>query len=292
MVKLELTHKKFIDKLRSEGKSEATVVAYSKDIEQIISFLKEKGVENVEGMTIEYLAGFMESLVEKNYTPKSISRKTNAARTFIKFLTKEGYLREDISSQLKHPKFETKAPRILTKLEYRALRDAARGDNRSYAMIEVLLQAGLTISELAGIRLEHMDIKGETGTLFVPKKNNRDERTVPLNKAVVEAIKKYIETGRPDVEGSSTSLFITKTGRPLLIRNIRSTIDRFFRIAGVEGAKVNDLRHTFVAHHLENGVNISYLARVSGHKRESTTEKYLEYINKPEKMDKTELGVL
>ena len=292
MVRLELTHKKFIDELRSEGKSEATVVAYSKDIEQIVSFLKEKGVEDVEGMTIEHLAGFMKSLVEKNYTPKSISRKTNAARTFIKFLTKEGYLKEDISSQLKHPKFETKAPRILTKLEYRALRDAARGDNRSYAMIEVLLQVGLTISELAGIKLEHMDIKGDTGTLFVPKKNNREERTIPLNKAVVEAVKKYIETGRPKVEGSSTGLFITKTGRSLLIRNIRSTIDRFFRIAGVEGAKVNDLRHTFVAHHLENGVNISYLARVSGHKRESTTEKYLEYINKPEKMDKTELGIL
>jgi len=291
MAKLELTHKKFIEELRSEGKSEATLVAYSKDIEQIISFLKEKGIENAEDMDIKHLEGFMKSLEEKKYTSKSISRKTNAARTFIKYLTREGYLKTDISSQLKHPKFETKAPRILSKLEYRALRDAARGDDRSYAMIEVLLQTGLTISELAGIKIEHIDIKGETGTLFVPKKNNREERTIPLNKAVVEAINKYLEVGRPKTDKSS-NLFITKTGRALLIRNIRSTIDRFFRIAGVENAKVNDLRHTFVAHHLENGVNISYLARVSGHKRISTTEKYLEYITKPEKMDKTELGTL
>ena len=196
------------------------------------------------------------------------------------------------SSQLKHPKFETSAPRILSKMEYRALRDAARDDLRSYAMIELLLQTGVTISELAGIRLQNINIKGETGTLFIPKKNNKDARTIPLNKAAVEAIQKYIEKGRPEVEGSSSDLFITKTGRSLLIRNIRSTIDRFFRLAGVENAKVNDLRHTFVANHLENGVNISYLAKVCGHKRESTTEKYLEYIEKPEKMDKTELAAL
>jgi len=291
MTKLQTTHKKFIEELKSEGRSEATLVAYNKDIDQIVTSLAKQGVENVEDMKIEHLEAFMKDLADQNYTPKSISRKTNAARTFIKYLTKEGYLKEDISDQLKHPKLEIKAPRILTKLEYRALRDASKGDNRSYAMIEVLLQAGLTISELAGIKLEQLDIKNETGSVFIPKKNNREERTVPLNKAVVEAINKYINESRPKME-KSTNLFITKTGRPLLIRNIRSTIDRFFRLAGVENAKVNDLRHTFVAHHIRSGVNLSYLAKVAGHKRVSTTERYLAYVEKPEKSEKTELSIL
>lgn len=291
-MKLELAHKKFIEELRSQGKSGATVVAYNKDIEQLLSFLESKKIVEVENVKIEPVASFMKDLENKNYTPKSISRKTNATRTFIKYLAKEGYLKEDISTQLKHPKFETGAPRILTKMEYRALRDSAKDDVRSYAMIELLLQTGVTISELAGIRIEEIDIKGETGTLAVPKRNNKESRNIPLNKSAVEAVKRYIEKGRPVIEDSSKDLFITKTGKTLLIRNIRSTIDRFFRIAGVEKAKVNDLRHTFVAHHLENGVSISYLAKIAGHKRESTTEKYLEYIKKPEKMDKTELTIL
>jgi site-specific recombinase XerD len=291
-MKLETAHKKFIEKLRAEGKSEATVVAYRKDIEQIITFLEKKNVTEVEGMKIEDLRAFMKSLEEKDYAAKSISRKTNAARTFIKYLADENYIKEDMSPQLKHPKFETSPPRILSKLEYRALRDAAKNDPRSYAMIEVLLQTGITISELSGISLQDIDIKGDTGTLFIPKKNNKDARTIPLNKAAVEAIQRYLEKGRPEVQGSSEDLFITKTGRSMLIRNIRSTIDRFFRIAGVENAKVNDIRHTFVANHLENGVNISWLAKICGHKRESTTEKYLEYIERPEKFDKTELAVL
>ncbi|MFZ2663954.1 MAG: tyrosine-type recombinase/integrase [Patescibacteria group bacterium] len=291
MTKLQTVHKKFIEELKSEGKSEATLVAYNKDIEQIVTSLAKEGVENVEDMKIEHLESFMKSLADQNYTPKSISRKTNAARTFIKYLTKEGSLKEDISTQLKHPKLETKAPRILTKLEYRALRDAAKDDNRSYAMIEVLLQAGITISELAGMKLEDLDIKGETGSLFIARKNNREERIVPFNKAVIEAINKYVNSSRVKSD-KSTNVFITKSGRPLLIRNIRSTIDRFFRLAGVENAKVNDLRHTFVAHHIRNGVNLTYLAKVAGHKRVSTTERYLDYVEKPEKMDKTELSIL
>ena len=291
-MKLDIAQKKFIDELKAEGKSGATIVAYNKDIEQLLSFLSSKKIDEVEKISIEPIVAFMKDLSEKNYTPKSISRKTNATRTFIKYLAKEGYLKEDISSQLKHPKFETGAPRILSKMEYRALRDSAKNDVRSYAMIELLLQTGITISELAGIEINDFEIKDETASLFIPKRNNKESRNIPVNKPASEAVKKYIEKDRANVSGASANLFITKTGKGLLIRNIRSTIDRFFRIAGIEKAKVNDLRHTFVAFHLENGVSISYLAKVAGHKRESTTEKYLEYIKKPEKMDKTELTTL
>jgi len=291
-MKLDIARKKFIEELKSEGKSNATVVAYNKDIEQLLSFLSSKKIDEVEKISIEPIASFMKDLSEKNYTPKSISRKTNAARTFIKYLAREGYIKEDISSQLKHPKFETGAPRILSKMEYRALRDSAKNDVRSYAMIELLLQTGITISELAGIEMKDFEIKGETASLFIPKRNNKESRTIPVNKSAVDAVKRYIENERKNIPDASSNLFITKTGKALLIRNIRSTIDRFFRIAGIEKAKVNDLRHTFVAFHLENGVNISYLAKIAGHKRETTTEKYLEYIKKPEKMDKTELATL
>ena len=158
-------------------------------------------------------------------------------------------------------------------------------------MIEVLLQTGITISELAEIKLEDVTLEEESGTLFVPKKNNKDARTVPMNKAVVEAIKKYMSEDRPKLEGTK-HLFITKTGKSLLIRNIRSTINRYFKLAGVEKAKVNDLRHTFVAHHLSNGVSIIHISKIAGHKRISTTERYLQYIDRNVEEEKTELGIL
>ena len=47
-MKLDIAQKKFIDELKSEGKSGATVVAYNKDIEQLLSFLSSKKIEEVE----------------------------------------------------------------------------------------------------------------------------------------------------------------------------------------------------------------------------------------------------
>lgn len=291
MIKLDIAHKTFIDQLKADGKSDATLVAYKKDIEQLNKHLQEKGVNLVSEITLNHLEDFMKKLFDQDYTPKSISRKTNATRTYIKFLHIKGHVKEDISTQLKHPKLDIKAPRILTKLEYRALRDAARDDIRSYAMIEVLLQAGLTISELADMKVEHVEIKGEAGTLFVPKRNNKEARNVPLNKAAVEAINKYSKDERPQL-ANAKHVFVTKSGNSLLIRNIRSTIDRYFKLAGVEKAKVNDLRHTFVAHHLSAGVSILHLSKIAGHKRVSTTERYLKYIERIEPSEKTELGIL
>jgi integrase/recombinase XerC/integrase/recombinase XerD len=111
---------------------------------------------------------------------------------------------------LKHTNVDIKAPPILAKLEYRALRDAARDDFRSFAMVEVLIQTGVTISELSEIKLEHLSIDDKGGNTFVPKKNNKESRTIPLNKAVIESIKNYIENVRP-TEPESKFLFISKT---------------------------------------------------------------------------------
>ena len=91
------------------------------------------------------------------------------------------------------------------------------------------------------------------------------------------ALKRYIEEVRGD--SKSKNVFITKTGRVLLARNIRSLLDRFFNKADIKNIKVNDLRNTFIVYQLKSGVPIDVVSQVVGHKRISTTEKYLELID-------------
>jgi len=162
-------------------------------------------------------------------------------------------------------------------MEYRALRDSARDDVRISAIIEILLQTGIRIGELARLKLSDSKFgeNGKLGELHVPAGESYPERTVPLNKASETALKKYLAI-RPD--SKEETLFITKTGRPLLVRNIRTAIDRYFRLAGIKNAKVNDLRHTFVAHHLMSGTSLVLVSKLAGHKRLATTEKYLNLI--------------
>lgn len=262
---------KFVDFLKSGNKASATVVAYKKDIDQLIAYLKKIGRSNISEATTDDLNNFLGTLYTENYTPKSISRKINSIKTFYRFLTANKLVDGNPSSAITHPKFDTKAPRILTRMEYRALRDAAREDSRISAVIELLLQSGMRIGELAALTLESV------GDHFIkiPAIEGHLERDVPLNKSAKAAIDRYI-ADRPKVQNNA--LFVTKTGRPLLIRNIRTAIDRYFKVAGIQGAKVNDLRHTFIAHHLAAGASPVMISKLVGHKRISTTEKYLEFI--------------
>lgn len=277
MIKVREAHSKFVDNLRSQGRSSATVLAYGKDIEQLAEFLENLKKHHVHEIATKDLEAFMAKLVKEGYTPKSISRKTNSTKTFFRYLKINEYVTDDPASLLEHPRFEMKPPRILSKMEYRALRDAARDDTRISAIIELLLQTGIRIGELAKLKLSDVNFgeNGKNGELHVPAGESYPERNVPLNKASETALKKYMEA-RPNAK--EETLFITKTGRPLLVRNIRTAIDRYFRLAGIKDAKVNDLRHTFVAHHLMSGTSLVLVSKLAGHKRLATTEKYLNLI--------------
>lgn len=277
MAKLQDAHQQFISHLKERNRSSATVLAYGKDIEQLVNFLTEMQKAESHEVKREDLEAFMAKLEKQGYTPKSISRKTNSTKTFFRFLKVNEFITDDPAALLAHPKFDTLPPRILSKLEYRALRDAARGDIRISTIIEILLQTGIRIGELANLHLgDLINLDGAEPQLKIRANEGHAERIIPLNKPAVEALKHYLEV-RPNT-AASDKLFITKTGRPLLIRNIRTAIDRYFRLAGIKDAKVNDLRHTFVAHHLMAGTSLVIVSKLAGHKRLATTEKYLEFI--------------
>lgn len=271
--------KQFVDFLSERKRARATILAYGKDIDQLVSFLKDLGRKELSEVTKDELTAFLTKLGKDGYTPKSISRKINSIKTFYRFIKTNGLIETDLASDISHPKYEVKPPRILSKVEYRALRDACRGDTRISAIVELFLQTGIRIGELANLTLE--DVREDE--LHISPQESHAERTVPLNKAAKASIDQYLAT-RPKTQ--NTTLFVTKTGRPLLIRNIRTAIDRYFKIAGIENAKVNDLRHTFIAHHLMSGTPLTVISKLVGHKRLSTTEKYLEFVK-----GKTEKGV-
>lgn len=270
-LRLRDAHGKFQDFLKSKKRASATILAYGKDIEQLIGFLETLEKHHIDQVSKDDIQAFLAKLREEGYTPKSLSRKLNSTRTFYRYLKVNEYVTDDPSLLVEHPKYELNPPRILSSLEYRALRDAASIDPRIYAIIEVLLQTGIRIGELANLRVE--DIREDS--LYIRPYEGHEAREVPLNRRAKEALKRYMDT-RPNT--SDDHVFVTKTGRPFLVRNIRDAVERYFKKAGIENVKINDLRHTFVAHHLKHGVSLVFLSKVLGHKRLSSTERYLQYV--------------
>lgn len=279
---LSVAQTQFVEFLGNRKRARATIVAYGKDIDQLMTFLKDMGKKDTSEVSKDELVAFLTKLGKDGYTPKSVSRKINSIKTFYRFLKSQAVVEVDPSADISHPKYEVKPPRILSKVEYRALRDSCRDDARISAVVELFLQTGIRIGELANLSLD--DIRGDE--LHISPQESHEERTVPLNKAAKVATDSYLKI-RPKTQ--NRTLFVTKTGRPLLIRNIRTAIDRYFKMAGIENAKVNDLRHTFIAHHLMSGTPLTIISKLVGHKRLSTTEKYLDFVKgKVEKSVKLE----
>lgn len=263
---------RFVSYLSSRGRACATIVAYTKDIDQLVTFLTTLEKKTLDEVKQEEIEAFLKKMKSGNFTAKTISRKLNSIKTFFRYLISDGLIHHDPASAIDHPKFEIKPPRILSKLEYRALRDACKDDVRTYTIVELFLQTGIRIGELAELTVNDI----YNGELNIRAQEGHETRTVPLNNAAKEALDKYLSTRNGNVKNSA--LFVTKTGKGMLIRNIRTMIDRYFREAGIEDAKVNDLRNTFIAHHLMAGTPLATISKMVGHKRTATTEKYLELV--------------
>lgn len=267
----------FTDTLKKKGKSINTIVAYKGDINQLTIFLAKKQIINVEAVSIKEIEEFKKDLTENGYTAKSVSRKLNSIKNFFSFLKDDGKVAIDPSGDVKHPKYENDIPKILKPIEYRSLRDACRNDIRASAIVELMLQAGLRIKEIENLKME--DIK--ENSIIVESYESHLQREVPLNNSAKVALKKYLDEVRAN-NSKNKNVFITKTGRVLLARNIRSLLNRYFNKADIKGIKVNDLRNTFIVFQLKAGVPLDVVSQVVGHKRISTTEKYLELIDSKE----------
>src|SRR3989344_1480900 len=276
---------RFVKNLESQEKSSFTVVAYKKDLEQFVGYLTTQEVSDIKEVKRDHINGFINKLITDGYTKKSASRKLNSIRTFFRYLKNDGVIEQNPSLDVSHPKYIQSAPRIFSKLEYRALRDFAKEEPRTYALVEILLQTGIKIGELAGLKIE--DIKDLA--IHINQYGKTLERNIPLNKAVKKSIDEYLKD-RPNRE-KNNHLFITRTGHPLLIRNIRQIISRCFREVGIEKDTVNDLRNTFIAHQLKNGASVEYIAKLVGHRRLSSTERFLNIV-KEEIQKKEGLGEL
>lgn len=260
---------KFVENLETKGRSPSTILAYRADLEQLVEYLQKQNVVTVEQVKSTHIESFRDTLLVQKYTPKSVSRKLNAVKTYFRWMMMEKVITFDPSKDVSHPRIEASVPEFLSPMEYRALRDVVRDDVRVAAIVELILQTGLRISEVASLKLTNID----KTRINIDAYATQTERNIPLNKPAKEALDRYMEV-RPKSE--SNYIFVSKNGKPLAVRNIRAAIDRYMQKAGIDKYSVNDLRTTFLIENLKAGVDLILLSHVMGHRRLSTTERYLE----------------
>src|SRR6266850_8238930 len=194
----------FLDGLSGKNRSAATIRAYQTDISQFLSYLHANNVSiqtpaDVEKVdVVEYLA----ELAKRELTGIARARKMSALREYFRFLEGIGVIPKSPATGIETPKREKNGRQVLRSDEYTKMLSLAGANPRDYAILQVFLQTGIRVSELAHLIKDDIDFVKPSIT--VRGKGNQ-EREIALEKRGVQALKNYLAV-RP--ESLSQILFL------------------------------------------------------------------------------------
>ena len=273
-------HDSFISHLSGLNRSRHTLDAYGRDVKQFGEFLANQGVTSMSEITPDHVSIWMAHLAKRELSGASRNRKFHALSAFFKFLVTTERLDRSPTVRLTAPTVEQREPRVLTTTEVKALQGVCRDDPRNAAMIEILLQTGLRVSELVDLTM-HDITRSEPDTiayLAVRQAKGKKDRMVPLNSRAEKALKRWIKV-RPETE--YPHVFLSKRGKkPLYSADVRTMLHRYYAQADIHGATVHTLRHTFCTHHAAKGTNLVVIQRAAGHASLTTTQRYLHLVDR------------
>ena len=262
----------FLDAMLGKNRSGATIRAYRTDVGQFIAFLTENNVAIADVADVgkvdvlEYLA----ALARKGLTGVARARKVSAIREYFRYLEGVGVVHKSPTVGIDTPKREKHTRQYLRADEYTKMLSLAGANPRDYAILQVFLQTGIRVSELAHLTIEDVDFLKPA--IKVQGKGNQ-EREIALEKRGVQALRNYLSI-RP--QSLSEVIFLNYKGEPISERGIRKLVVKYTKFAGItKRASCHTLRHTFATYKAEKGVSPFQLQQWLGHANLNTTQIYV-----------------
>lgn len=278
----ELTDQ-FINYLRLErGLADNTIQAYSRDLIKFTQFLEKLDLNplQISRDQISEYAG----VLRKSLSARSVARNISATKMFFRFLTSEGYIKENPARLLEAPRLSRKLPDVLSMAEVERL--LAQPDpstpmgKRDCAMLELLYATGLRVSELVGLKV--LSINLEAGHIRTFGKGSK-ERLVPMGGKAIQAVREYVLNGRVQLlKGANLPyLFLNFRGCPLTRQGFWKIIKKYGKEAGIQKEiSPHSIRHSFASHLLEAGADLRSVQVMLGHEDISTTQIYTHVTRK------------
>lgn len=260
--------------LVEKGLLPSTLNNYKEDLYHFFQFFPDK--KTTDDLFGTDLMDYFRHQLEEGLTVSTALRRLSATKSFYQFLSKEGYIKDEIP-ELETVKKPNHLPDCLSMEEVERLLDAPDLDKmdeiRDKAMLETMYSSGLRVSEI--INLEVKNVNLNRGVIQVFGKGAK-ERKVPLGDYAIEYIQKYITSVRnKNPKKDSKYLFLTKYGQPLTRQYFFKMIRKYALIAGIDRPiSPHILRHSFATHMLENDADLRAVQEMLGHTNIATTQIY------------------
>lgn len=257
--------------------SENTVLAYRSDLQRMVSFLRENGVDSPEQVTETQLNSFVLASERAGLKASSVVRLVSSLRNFFDYLTKKGIITEDPAERIKAPKAESVVPSIISVNELEALLmmpDVATPKGlRDRAMLELLYATGIHLNTLLMLKLPQVQLKFKA-LLVVEGEENR---VLPLGQPACDAIAAYLEQGRESLMKTDSDpdlLFYNKSGQEMTRQGFFKRITEYTKKAGLPNITPRILRNSMITHLMNNGASYAGVHQLLGTKRLSAAMNY------------------
>jgi len=277
---MQVQVEEFLHRLVEEkGASPHTIVAYRNDLGQFLGWLAGWDVGSWQEVGREHVSNFVLWLGEQGYAASTVARKLAAVKSFFHSLVAQGVVRDDPTATVESPRVERPSPTYLSLEEIeRLLEYCGRGTTpkvlRDRALLELMCATGMRVSEVVALSVDDVDLgRGEVRCV---SRGGR-ERTVSLTARALEALRTYVEEGRPALAAQDEeALFVNLRGRALTRQGLWLLVRQWAQRAGI-GREVTPhvLRHSFAVHRLRQGDSLEEVQQLLGHANLSTTRLYV-----------------
>jgi site-specific recombinase XerD len=268
------------------NRSPNTVRAYDGEIKRLASFLAQRGHSlRMDDLRHEDLRAYQRHLAGVLRSPASRARALVAIRSWLRWLAREGLVKDDLSNRVTLPKLEQRLPKPIDSDELARLLAALPSETllqkRDRALVNFLISTGCRISE--ALALDRTDVPRQGNRLVVTGKGSK-QRAVYLTADAKAAVDDYL-TARTD---TSMALFINldRRERPgsdhrLTPAGARHIVKRLRAQLGAWSFKSPHVaRHTAATSLLEvTGGDVRLVQEVLGHANLNTLQGYTKIVD-------------
>jgi site-specific recombinase XerD len=267
----------FTRHLRAENKAPSTIVTYAKAVEQFDAFLAEprrRRPRRVADVRREDVEAFLVERSDAGMRPATLSQRFRSLQQFFKWLAAEGEIDGSPMATMRPPQVPETPPPVLREAELRKLLDACAGtdfeDRRDNAIIRLFVDTGMRRGELAGLKLEDVNLDEEAAVVLG---KGRRPRSCPFGHKTGQALDRYLRARSKRPDAGEPWLWLGKRGR-LTETGVEQAVKRRGRLAGLPDIHPHQFRHTYAHQWLASGGTEGDLMRLAGWKSRQMLARY------------------
>lgn len=273
--------------------SPTTITARRGMIDRLCWFLNDRNLETCDTNALRLLFkhvldGYKEPggrwgnpKYRRPATPGTSATYDRILRTFFTWLVEEGEIEVSPMERIPKPVDRRDQPIPFNEDHLRRLLAAAKKTKhpkRDEAILLVMLDTGVRVSELCALTVGDVDL--QAGTITVWEGKGGKARVLPIVPETRKALYVYLKERETDED---ESLFQSDRGATagggLTRHGMRFLIRRLSKAAGIQGVRCSPhtMRHTFSMDYLDAGGNQFALMTVLGHTDTKMTSRYVKY---------------